>query len=51
MNGLLALSIFSERINIFKVPTMFKKEMDDLKFIKFINIKFPPMLEKKMNES
>ena len=29
---------------------MFEKEMDDLKF-QFINIKFPPMLEKEMDES
>ena len=34
-----------------KVPTMFEKEMDDLKFIQFINIKFLPMLEKEMDES
>ena len=45
------INIFSERIDIFKVPTMFEKGMDDLKFIQFIDIKFPPMLEKEMDES
>ena len=45
------VNIFDERINIFKVPTMFEKEMDDLKFIQFINIKFPPMFEQEMDES